>query len=783
MEKNEEDFLKELLAMFKIEAEEHIKTISSGLLEIEKMPVSEERATLIETIYREAHSLKGAARAVNLNDVESLCQSLESIFAKWKHQQTNPPAEFFDILHNAVDILPELINSPEENDISDIMHQLSRLENEEIGNKATAKQTKPEEKDASIKQTSQNPKVEKEKTETTEEPSSVQKSENKTTTKTNPFTAAEKSFFSETVRIPVIKLDSLLRQTEEMISSKIAVSQRAEDLLNIVSLLNFLKKEWEKLSPEVKILRRTVTKNNPEEQINIQLNRLLKFLDWNQEQIKNIEAKLIPTAKLIENNSRTLGGMVNALLEDMKSILMLPFSTLLKILPKVVRDLSRDENKEVELIVRGSTTEVDRRILEEMKDPFIHLLRNCIDHGIEKPEERIKKGKPRRGTITIDISQLGGGKVEILVSDDGGGIDIAKVKNIAVKRGIISEAEASKLNDKDALFLIFQSDVSTSPIITEISGRGLGLAIVREKVEKLGGKISIDTKLGAGTTFRIVLPITLATFRGILIKVSGQNFVVPTINVERVMRIKSETIKTVENKETITLDNQAVSFVRLSDVLELPRKEENNENSFIQTLILNATEKRIAFGIDEVITEQEVLVKPLGKQLSRVRNITGATVLGTGEIVPILNVSDLMKSAVKVVVSHEKEAKEEGKDVKKSILIAEDSITSRTLLKNILESAGYYVKTSVDGVDAFTTLKTENFDLVVSDIEMPRMNGFELVSKIRSDKKTSGLPVVLVTALESREDRERGIEVGANAYIVKRSFDQSNLLEVIKKLI
>ena len=332
--------------------------------------------------------------------------------------------------------------------------------------------------------------------------------------------------------------------------------------------------------------------------------------------------------------------------------------------------------------------------------------------------------------------------------------------------------------------LIFQSDVSTSPIITEISGRGLGLAIVREKVEKLGGKISIHTELGVGTTFKIILPITLATFRGILIKVSGQNFVVPTINVERVIRIKPETIKTVENKETITIENQAVSFVELSDVLELPRKERNNENSsFIQTLVLNATEKRIAFGIDEVLSEQEVLVKPLGKQLSRVRNITGATVLGTGEIVPILNVPDLMKSAVKVVVSHVQEVKKEVKDVKKSILVAEDSITSRTLLKNILESAGYYVKTSVDGVDAFTTLKTENFDLVVSDIEMPRMNGFELVSKIRNDEKTSDIPVVLVTGLESREDRERGIEVGANAYIVKRSFDQSNLLEVIKKLI
>ncbi len=684
MKKNEDDFLKELLAMFKIEAEEHIKTISSGLLEVEKMPASKERASLIETIYREAHSLKGAARTVNLNEVESLCQSLESIFAKWKHKGANPSAEFFDILHNAVDILPGLINSLGEKDISEIMHQLSRLKSEESETEDPVKEAKPEK--TSPEQASENPEVKNKEPEKTEEKPLPQEPVDKTAaTRTNPFSGTDKPFFSETVRIPVTKLDSLLLQTEEMLSAKLSVSQRANDLQNIVASLNLWKKEWEKLYPEFKVLRRSIRKNSGEEQLHTQSNKVLGFLDWNQEQIKNIEAKLVPTTKLIENNSRTLGGMIDTLLEDMKTALMLPFSTLLKILPKVVRDLSRDENKEVELVVRGSTTEVDRRILEEMKDPFIHLLRNCIDHGIEKPEDRIKKNKPPGGTITIDISQLGGGKVEILVSDDGGGIDLARVKQVTVKRGIISEAEASKLNEKDTLSLIFQSDVSTSPIITEISGRGLGLAIVREKVEKLGGKVSIDTKFGAGTTFRIVLPVTLATFRGILIKVSGQKFVVPTINVERVMRIKPETIKTVENKETIALEERAVSFVQLSDVLELPRKERNNENSsFIQILILNAAEKRIAFGIDEVLSEQEVLVKPIGKQLSRVRNITGATVLGTGEIVPILNVSDLMKSAVKVVVSPKKEVKKEGKDVEKSILVVEDSITARTLLKNIL---------------------------------------------------------------------------------------------------
>jgi two-component system chemotaxis sensor kinase CheA len=226
--------------------------------------------------------------------------------------------------------------------------------------------------------------------------------------------------------------------------------------------------------------------------------------------------------------------------------------------------------------------------------------------------------------------------------------------------------------------------------------------------------------------------------------------------------------------------------VRLDDVLELPRKEKDGKNSeFIHVVILNTSKQRIAFRVDEILNEQEVLVKSLGKQLSRVRNIAGATVLGSGEVVPILNTSDLMKSAVKSAVAaptHAIAAKEVESE-RKSILVAEDSITSRTLLKNILASSGYHVKTAVDGADAFTALKEEYFDLVVSDIEMPRMNGFDLISKIRSDKKLAELPVVLVTALASKEDRERGIDVGANSYIVKSSFDQSNLLEVIKRLI
>jgi two-component system chemotaxis sensor kinase CheA len=474
--------------------------------------------------------------------------------------------------------------------------------------------------------------------------------------------------------------------------------------------------------------------------------------------------------------------MVNSLLHDVKEMHMLPFSSLLDPFPRLARELARDQGKHVELVTRGGEIEIDRRILEEIKDPMIHLLRNCVDHGIEKQAVREQKGKPPHGTITIAVTHDDSRKVEILFADDGAGIDIERIRAAAGRLGHVSAEQIDKLDERELFALIFQSGFSTSPIITDISGRGLGLAIVREKVDRLGGTIAVETRPDAGTTVRIVLPLTLATFRGVLVRAGDQLFIIPAASVERVTRVTGPEIRTVENRETIPLDGQTVSLVWLSDVLELPRaKGATAENA--QVVVLGLGAGRIAFRVDAILFEQEVMVKGLGRQLARVRNVAGASVLGTGQVVAVLDVPDLMRSATKAVAPVTFSADTEDAATRRSILVVEDSITARTLLKNILEAAGYEVTTAVDGVDAFTTLKTGAFDLIVSDVEMPRMDGFDLTARVRADKQFSGLPVVLVTALESREHRERGIDAGANAYIVKSSFDQSNLLDVVRRLI
>ncbi|MCI0526086.1 MAG: hypothetical protein L0Y56_01350, partial [Nitrospira sp.] len=287
----------------------------------------------------------------------------------------------------------------------------------------------------------------------------------------------EKPLHAETVRISTAKLDSLLLQVEEMLSVKLRINQLVADLQDIKALFDPWRKEWAKIQPEIprngrlRIADYGLGSENLQSAIHNQ--KLLEFLDWNHAYIKSLESKLATLVKSAEYDNRSLGGMVDNLLEDMKKVLMLPFSSLLEVFPKLARDLSRDRGKEVELVIRGGNIEIDKRILEEMKDPLIHLIRNCIDHGIENPKEREDKKKPLRGTIIIAIAQKDSSKVEILISDDGAGINLAKVKETVVKRGLVAEREVEKLNEQEVLSFIFQSGVSTSPLITDISGRGL----------------------------------------------------------------------------------------------------------------------------------------------------------------------------------------------------------------------------------------------------------------------------------------------------------------------
>jgi two-component system chemotaxis sensor kinase CheA len=767
MKKNDA-FLKRLLATFKVEANEHIAAISSGLIELEADPSPERMAAVIETVFRESHSMKGAARSVNLEDIESVCQAVESVLAALKRKELGPSRTVLDLLHKAVNLLTEMVASLGTEGVSPERGRI-RAAVAELNDAATGR-ARPAGPDLA-----------------------------KTAGGTpaadgggppSPAMPVLSSGSSDMMRISKSKLDSIMLQAEGFLAVKQTAAHQTTQLRNIASELAALRKEWAKIRPDLRAVRAAEKKSSGAAGTRTHAggrsgvrNKLLDFFEAQEERIARLHHSLQMLEKTAGQEQRSIGAMVDGLLDDIKTVSRVPFSSLLELFPKVVRDLSRDQDKKALVTTQGGEIEIDKRILDEMRDPLIHLIRNCVDHGIEKPGERNARNKPEAGTITITVSHREGKSIEAVVSDDGRGIDTAKILDSAIKLGMITRADAKELDDQGIQQLMFRSGVTTSPIITDISGRGLGLAIVRERVVKLGGSLYCETAAGKGTTFRILLPLTLATFRGALVRVEDRPFLIPTAGLDRTLRVKRDEVRTVENRETITLDGRTIPFVLLGDVLELPRKAKNTAPEFVHTAVLGAGGHRIAFGVDEVLNEQEVLVKDLGRQLVRVRNVAAATVLGTGRVVPILNVSDLMKSAVRVSSAVRMAPAAQQPEERKSVLIVEDSITSRTLLKNILETSGYDVQTAVDGADAFAALKTGEFDLVVSDVDMPRMNGFELAAKVRADKKLSELPVILVTALESREDRERGIDVGANAYIVKSSFDKSNLLEAIRRLI
>lgn len=739
------EFRKRLLATFRAEALEHIATMGAGLSELERLPPIEVQMEIVETVFREAHSLKGAARAVNLQAVESVCQALESVFAQWKMRRVNQSRELFDALYLAVDTIRAATSSDDAEGEGSSAPQVSALvaELERLSSGGTPVMALDAEREAaSGAGEAQAPRPRAAALE--DGPQS------------QPILTSRGQESVETVRVSARRLGSLLRQAEEMLSFKAEACESAKESAGLLSMAEALRAGIEGAGRGA----------GPEEAAGL------------QRKARVLEARVREFAKSSRRHSATLGRMIDGLLEDTKQTMLLPFAHALEAFPMLVREISRKKGKEAALVMAGESLEIDRRVLEEIKDPLMHLVRNCVDHGIERPSEREAAGKPRKGTIKVSVTHADGNTAEVRVDDDGGGIDAVRVRAAAVKMGILKGDEAE--DDEDALSLVFSSGLSTSPIITDLSGRGLGLAIVREKVEGIGGSVEVSTS-PAGTSFRLLLPLTVATFRGVRVGASGQSFIIPVSGVERTLRLGKGLFSKAENMDAVIVDGEPHSFAHLSAVLGLPGRERTGE--FVSALVLSASGKKIVFGVDEVFGEEDVLARGLGPQLRKVRNVSGAAILGNGRPVPILNVPDLLRSAVRAGAAQAPAMAVARTDAKKrTVLVAEDSITSRMLLKNILETAGYEVRVAVDGVDAWTLAKTERFDIIVSDVEMPRMSGFELAARVRADRELSEVPVVLVTALETREDRERGIEAGANAYMIKSSFNQNNLLEIIRRL-
>ena len=738
------------------EGRELFETIVSSIKELPKCSGEEARLKLLSRILSDLHSLKGSARAVNESELTSICQGLETAFSEMRKVSPDHFAGAFSTidLFNEITAMVEEFLDPqgglEGKGLSQVekegLKASSYLKLEEIFK--TLRELSPPAKPKEIKK--------REAAAEQLETGTFKAVDIKSKAGQEEAKVMSTASGTGTVRIPMERLDGLLLESEELLLLKAQDADRLSKIAELKALSLQLKKGQSSAAGEL------------------------------CEKIGQLHKQMVKEAGSAE-------VMINRFLDAAKTLTMMPMATVVEVLPRLVRELAKELGKDVEFSVSGSDLEVDRRILERLKDPLIHLVRNALDHGIETPELRERHGKQRRAKLELHIKQVGA-EIEITVTDDGGGVSAELVKKKAVERGMISPGESKYMSYEQTLSLIFRPDFSTRDKVTEVSGRGLGLAIVKEKIEELSGRLEIHSTESKNTTFKITLPTKLSAFRGILVKAAGQTFVLPVSGLVKAVKVHPLALEVVDGRQTYLVNGKVIAVAHLARSLGLKEvKEQSTAFKYLQMLVVSSREKTAGVIVDQVLDQREFLVKKLGYPFSQLENFAGATVLPSGQVALVLRVHDLIEATNKTKYDggallstldrqFDQAPEAQQPQGKKLVLVVEDSITSRILLKNILESAGYAVRATANGEEALKIAAETVVSVIISDVEMPVMDGFALTKAIKADNKLKNIPVILVTSLSKEEDRISGLECGADGYFIKGHLDQTGLLEMVARL-
>jgi two-component system chemotaxis sensor kinase CheA len=763
----EDDQLRDL---YKVASADHIQKIEAGLLHLEQHPHDR---TKLELLLRETHSLKGDSRMLGVKDAETLTHQLEEILGAVKRGERVLAPHIFDCLYQGLDairrIAQEAISGqPAGVSVFHVLAQLMAVDEQdgEIGRNSDTDSGKYSDKEIIAEFP-------------TLEPPPV-------ASPAPPPEANPEQYQLDTIRVESKKLDKLLTQAGELLVTKGQIADWQAELEQIMSA-------WEEWSREAAASQ--LAFEHLERQLGgSQLHPIQNFYHHMQSRMEQLGASLNRLRNRTFDNNARLEIVSNELESGISSLRLLPLSTIFNLFPRTVRDLAKQQGKQVKLLVEGGDTNTDKRILEEMKDPLLHLLRNAIDHGIETPEERQKQGKLPTATIRLRGYQRGN-IVTIEVSDDGRGLDVEAIKTAAVQRGICTPSALDSMSTAEIQALIFAPGFSTRPAVTEISGRGVGLDVVRANVELLKGNIEVEFTPNQGCLFRITLNSSLATTNVLMIELNQNLFALPVEFVETMLLVSPQEIFANEGSQTLPFGEQSISVVWLADLLGVPVKVPTSiparingrspqlAAKTIPCVILRVGSERLALLVDNILEQQDIVLKSQSQLLKRVRNISGATILGTGNVCMVLNPLDLFKSAKKTAVSVTVKELATQAQVKIKILLVEDSIPIRIQMKRILEAAGYDVTAAVDGEDGWGQLRKGSFAAVVSDVQMPNLDGLGLVSKIRQLREYQDLPVILVTTLATEEDKRQGKAAGANAYITKGDFEQKILLDTLRSLV
>lgn len=851
-----------LLDLFKQEATTHTQYLSDSLLQFEENPSD---ASKIESLMRAAHSLKGAARIVGLNDFSQLSHLLEDCFVAVQQGKIVFKPVDFDIILNAIDFLSEITHLSDEmistwpgeqqDRLKSIENDILNIINQDSKSLAPGIQEHP-----LIQENTKTVIFEVFKNEVLAQIAFIK--EKLTALKKQPSASQDFSILlTAALSIKGISIvaqekegENIASSLESIFNSLMARTQKLTDELmeKILDLVNQLtqltasqelKKEAtakkSELPPPIdnnkkSLTQKTISKYDdqfvrisatnlnrlmslaaeslietrrlePLKQGLLQLKvlhrQLANLLDFIQKTPSVLKLDVIGQQathnlnqyrtviqnqlELFDTFSRNNSVLSSKLYNEVLASRMRPFAEGVQGFPRLVRNLGRSLEKLILLEISGRETLVDRDILEKLEAPLNHIIRNACDHGIEKPQERLAEGKPEKGTIKIDAHHSKGMLI-ITLSDDGRGINKEKVKEKIISQNLLPKEIAANLSDNELFDFLFLPGFSTAEIVTDISGRGVGLDVVRNLMQEIGGRIKVESNTGLGTTFCLQLPITRSVLRALSVEIDNQPYAIPLSRIDRILHIKRDSIHTLESRNYFHLDGNNIAIFSSRQVLGFQAATSSNDE-FVSLIVLREKENIYSLVIDKILTEIELVIRPIDPRLGKIPCVSSTSITNEGIPILILDVEDLLKYIEKLILG-EANIESFGRKARikkptKTILVIDDSPTVRETERRLLKNAGYEVEIAVDGVDGWNSLRTRKFNLVITDIDMPRMNGYELIENIKNDSHLKKIPVIIISYKDREEDRLKGMKVGANYYLTKRSFEDQTFINTVKDLI
>ncbi|HTQ37646.1 MAG TPA: response regulator [Pirellulales bacterium] len=766
------DINQKLFAAFQVEHVEHLEAIRSCLARWGH----EDATAEVDEAFRHAHSLKGAARVTGFSSVETLAHQLEGLFSLLRAKELPADAEVITAVQSALDAIEDsaacLLQgspAPDSNQVSESLAGFLQSTSKASDGLVAASPIK----DSPARETFQRRSPPAANSEKLSMNAASDLAEQGTVSKPLPRTATQAI---DTVRLSTEHLDRLLQSTGQLLTENLQQEALSQQLSALHQQLIALQREWESLKRTTAGPLRRMN-NTPE------MAGLAKYIDLVEHEFTGL-ARHVRSARLLQHRSScSVRLLAEQLQDDVRRARMVPVESEFQGFRKMMRDLARDEGKQIDFSVVGFEALADRMVLQTLKDPLMHVLRNAITHGIELPAERTERGKSAAGQVTLTIQTIGS-RLTIEVEDDGRGVDLAEVSHIAVQRGILSQSEATSQSPVELTRLLLLPGFTTSRMVTELSGRGMGLSAVYEAVTRLQGEVEVRPRGGGGTSILLTVPLSISTHRLLLVSCHGQTIAIPFYGIEALHRIKLSAVETVEGIPMVSLAGQLAPLAGLAQLLDNSLPSEAPAGDALSVVLMCSASRRVAVVVDALVAERNALIKNLGPPANTHSALLGGILLEDGSVSPVVNTADLVerfKPSKKTGVA----ATIKPADAKRSptILVVDDSFTTRTLETSILETNGYQVRVAVDGVQALELLRSEKVDLVITDIEMPRMDGFALLEQMKADTRMASLPVILVTSRDQSVDKQRGLELGADAYIVKRKFDHQDLLSTIEQVL